>query len=172
DYQNARLSRRFMKLVDSAPAELRESVAKGYYKLLAYKDEYEVARLHLQTAERVAEVLGVASHDVAVCSTGLIGELLPMDKVLAGVDAAAGALAPDGGEAAAVAIRTTDTVHKQAVAERDGWVVGGMAKGAGMIAPDMATMLSFIFTDAPVSSAVLQSLLKTGVEDTFNAITI
>ena len=122
------------------------------------------------TAERVAEVLGVASHDVAVCSTGLIGELLPMDKVLAGVDAAAAALAPDGGEAAAVAIRTTDTVHKQAVAERDGWVVGGMAKGAGMLAPSLATMLVVVTTDAVVDAGVLDGVLRAATAATFDRV--
>ncbi|MGO4340061.1 bifunctional glutamate N-acetyltransferase/amino-acid acetyltransferase ArgJ [Pedococcus sp. 2YAF34] len=122
------------------------------------------------TAERVAEVLGVASHDVAVCSTGLIGELLPMDKVLAGVDAAAGALGPDGGEAAAVAIRTTDTVHKQAVAHRDGWTVGGMAKGAGMLAPALATMLVVVTTDAVVGEGVLDGVLREATATTFDRV--
>jgi glutamate N-acetyltransferase/amino-acid N-acetyltransferase len=122
------------------------------------------------TAERVADMLGVASHDVAVCSTGLIGELLPMDKVLSGVDAAAGALAADGGEAAAVAIRTTDTVHKQAVAERDGWVVGGMAKGAGMLAPSLATMLVVVTTDAVVGDGVLDGVLRAATSVTFDRV--
>ena len=122
------------------------------------------------TAERVAEVLGVASHDVAVCSTGLIGELLPMDKVLAGVDAAAGALGPDGGEAAAVAIRTTDTVHKQAVTHRDGWTVGGMAKGAGMLAPALATMLVVVTTDAVVGEGVLDGVLREATATTFDRV--
>jgi glutamate N-acetyltransferase/amino-acid N-acetyltransferase len=122
------------------------------------------------TAERVADMLGVASHDVAVCSTGLIGELLPMDKVLSGVDAAAGALDADGGEAAAVAIRTTDTVHKQAVAERDGWVVGGMAKGAGMLAPSLATMLVVVTTDAVVGDGVLDGVLRAATSVTFDRV--
>ena len=122
------------------------------------------------TAERVAAVLGVASHDVAVCSTGLIGELLPMDKVLAGVEAAAGALSADGGEDAAVAIRTTDTVHKQAVAERDGWVVGGMAKGAGMLAPSLATMLVVVTTDAVVDEGVLDGVLRAATWTTFDRV--
>ena len=122
------------------------------------------------TAEGVAAVLGVASHDVAVCSTGLIGELLPMDKVLAGVEAAAGALSADGGEDAAVAIRTTDTVHKQAVAERDGWVVGGMAKGAGMLAPSLATMLVVVTTDAVVDEGVLDGVLRAATWTTFDRV--
>ncbi|MGK5643159.1 bifunctional ornithine acetyltransferase/N-acetylglutamate synthase, partial [Streptomyces sp. URMC 126] len=79
------------------------------------------------TAEHVGRALGCPADDVAVASTGLIGLRLPMDKLLSGVDKAAAELSPDGGEKAAVAIKTTDTVHKTAVAERDGWVVGGMA---------------------------------------------
>ena len=94
-----------------------------------------------RTAEHVAEVLAVSAGDVVVCSTGLIGELLPMDKILSGVDAAAAALTPDGHEAAAVAIKTTDTVHKVAAHAGAGWSVSGMAKGAGMLAPALATML-------------------------------
>ena len=95
-----------------------------------------------RTAELVAAELGVSAGDVAVCSTGLIGELLPMDRIAAGVTAAAAALAPDGGADAATAIMTTDTVSKSAAVQRGGWSVGGMAKGAGMLAPARATMLS------------------------------
>ena len=122
------------------------------------------------TAEKVAEVLGVSAGDVVVCSTGLIGELLPMDSVLAGVDAAAAALDPDGGEDAAIAIRTTDTVHKQAVAQRDGWSVGGMAKGAGMLAPSLATMLVVVTTDAVVGAGELDGVLRAATATTFDRI--
>ena len=122
------------------------------------------------TAEHVARALGAASHDVAVCSTGLIGELLPMPKVLAGVDAAVEALRTDGGEDAAVAIRTTDTVHKQAVAHRDGWTVGGMAKGAGMLAPALATMLVVVTTDAVVGEGVLDGVLRAATAVTFDRV--
>jgi len=122
------------------------------------------------TAEYVAAALGVASHDVAVCSTGLIGELLPMPKVLTGVDAAVGALDADGGEDAAVAIRTTDTVHKQAVVHRDGWTVGGMAKGAGMLAPALATMLVVVTTDAVVDEGVLDGVLREATRSTFDRV--
>ncbi|MER6917459.1 bifunctional ornithine acetyltransferase/N-acetylglutamate synthase, partial [Streptomyces sp. NPDC000594] len=86
------------------------------------------------TAEKAAEVLGVGAGQVAVASTGLIGTFLPMDRLLPGVERAAGELSPHGGEKAAIAIKTTDTVHKTAVASGDGWTVGGMAKGAGMLA--------------------------------------
>jgi len=122
------------------------------------------------TAERVAEVLGVSSGDVVVCSTGLIGELLPMPRVLAGVDTAAAALSPDGGEAAAVAIRTTDTVHKVAAASREGWSVGGMAKGAGMLAPALATMLVVVTTDAVVDAGALDGVLRAATAVTFDRV--
>ncbi|GAB3080391.1 bifunctional glutamate N-acetyltransferase/amino-acid acetyltransferase ArgJ [Pedococcus soli] len=122
------------------------------------------------TAEKVADVLGVSAGDVVVCSTGLIGELLPMDKVLGGVDAAAAALHADGGEDAAVAIKTTDTVHKQAIAQRDGWSVGGMAKGAGMLAPALATMLVVVTTDAVVTGGELDAVLRAATAATFDRI--
>lgn len=123
-----------------------------------------------RTAEHVAEVLGVSAGDVVVCSTGLIGELLPMQRLLAGVDAAAAALSPTGGEGAAIAITTTDTVHKQAHAVRDGWSVGGMAKGAGMLAPALATMLVVVTTDAVVEPGALGAALRTATATTFDRI--
>jgi glutamate N-acetyltransferase/amino-acid N-acetyltransferase len=123
-----------------------------------------------RTAERVAEVLGLAAADVAVCSTGLIGERLPMEPLLAGVDLAAGALAPDGGPAAAEAIMTTDTVSKTVVVEAGGWSVGGMAKGAGMLAPGLATMLVVLTTDAVAEPAVLDRALRAATSRTFDRI--
>jgi len=123
-----------------------------------------------RTAEHVAEVLGVSAGDVVVCSTGLIGELLPMERLLAGVDAAAAGLAADGGAAAATAIMTTDTVSKQALAERDGWSVGGMAKGAGMLAPALATMLVVVTTDAVVEADSLDEVLRAATAATFDRI--
>ncbi|MDR6865347.1 bifunctional glutamate N-acetyltransferase/amino-acid acetyltransferase ArgJ [Phycicoccus sp. 3266] len=122
------------------------------------------------TAEHVAEALDTSAGDVVVCSTGLIGELLPMPKVLTGVDAAAAALSADGGEDAAVAIRTTDTVHKQATATRDGWSVGGMAKGAGMLAPALATMLVVVTTDAVVEPGELDGVLRTATAVSFDRV--
>lgn len=122
------------------------------------------------TAEKVAEVLGVSSHDVVVCSTGLIGELLPMDKVLAGVESAAAALSAEGGADAAIAIKTTDTVPKVAVSEREGWSVGGMAKGAGMLAPALATMLVVVTTDAVVTADELGAALRSATAATFDRI--
>ncbi|MGW7276278.1 bifunctional glutamate N-acetyltransferase/amino-acid acetyltransferase ArgJ [Streptomyces sp. NPDC054864] len=122
------------------------------------------------TAEKAAAVLGVATGEVAVASTGLIGQPLPMDKVLAGIPEAAGRLSEDGGERAAVAIKTTDTVHKTAVVTRDGWTVGGMAKGAGMLAPGLATMLVVLTTDAALAPAALDKALRDATRVTFDRI--
>ena len=123
-----------------------------------------------RTAEHVAGVLGVSAGDVVVCSTGLIGELLPMDKIIAGIDAAAGALSPDGHEDAAVAIKTTDTVHKVATHAGEGWSVSGMAKGAGMLAPALATMLVVVTTDAVVDPADLEAALRSATALSFDRI--
>jgi glutamate N-acetyltransferase/amino-acid N-acetyltransferase len=118
------------------------------------------------TAEHVASRLSAAGRrpigagDVAVCSTGLIGERLPMPKLLSGVDAAVRGLARDGGAAAAEAIMTTDTVPKTAVVTGDGYRVGGMAKGAGMLAPGLATMLVVLTTDAVDGAATLDAALR------------
>ncbi len=123
-----------------------------------------------RTAEHVAELLGISSADVAVCSTGLIGERLPMDKLLAGCDAAAASLSVDGGEAAAVAIMTTDSVSKQAVSTGSGYTVGGMAKGAGMLAPGLATMLVVLSTDADVDAAGLDAALRAATRVSFDRV--
>jgi glutamate N-acetyltransferase/amino-acid N-acetyltransferase len=123
-----------------------------------------------RTAEHVATALGLGAGDVAVCSTGLIGERLPMAKLLAGVDAAAAALGPSGGDDAAEAIRTTDTRAKQAVVRRAGWTVGGMAKGAGMLAPALATMLCVVTTDALVDADVLDAALRSATRVTFDRV--
>ncbi|GHA80037.1 bifunctional glutamate N-acetyltransferase/amino-acid acetyltransferase ArgJ [Streptomyces termitum] len=127
------------------------------------------------TAEKVAEVLGgqgteVGAGEIAVASTGLIGVLLPMDKLLPGVEKAAAELSAHGGEKAAIAIKTTDTVHKTAVASKDGWTVGGMAKGAGMLAPGLATMLVVLTTDADVDAAGLDAALRDATRLTFDRV--
>ncbi|WP_328316526.1 bifunctional glutamate N-acetyltransferase/amino-acid acetyltransferase ArgJ [Streptomyces sp. NBC_00388] len=122
------------------------------------------------TAEKAAAVLGGNAGEVAVASTGLIGLLLPMDKVLPGIERAASELSPHGGEKAAIAIKTTDTVHKTAVAGGDGWSVGGMAKGAGMLAPGLATMLVVLTTDADLDSAALDSALRAATRTTFDRV--
>src|SRR6202012_4748479 len=114
--------------------------------------------------------------EIYLASTGVIGEPLDATKFNGVLDTLAGEVAPDGWMGAAKAIMTTDTFPKVATATvklgKAKVTINGMAKGAGMIAPDMATMLSFIFTDAPITAGALQSLLKSGVEDTFNAVTI
>ncbi|MEV0989767.1 bifunctional glutamate N-acetyltransferase/amino-acid acetyltransferase ArgJ [Streptomyces sp. NPDC049949] len=108
--------------------------------------------------------------EIAVASTGLIGVLLPMDKLLPGIDTAVAALSADGGEDAAIAIKTTDTVHKTAVVTQDGWTVGGMAKGAGMLAPGLATMLVVLTTDADVDGATLDMALRSATRTTFDRV--
>ena len=122
------------------------------------------------TAQLVAEALGVNANDVLVCSTGLIGEQLPLDVMRAGVPAAVEALAAssEAGAGAAQAIMTTDTVSKQACAARDGWAVGGMAKGAGMLAPGLATMLVVLTTDADLPADVLDRALREACRVTFD----
>ncbi|WP_190212542.1 bifunctional glutamate N-acetyltransferase/amino-acid acetyltransferase ArgJ [Kitasatospora indigofera] len=123
------------------------------------------------TAEKVAEELKVNAGEVAVASTGLIGLRLPMDLLLPGVGQAARALSEDGGEAAAIAIKTTDSVHKTAqVTSPAGWTVGGMAKGAGMLAPGLATMLVVLTTDADVDSAGLDGALRAATRTTFDRV--
>lgn len=123
------------------------------------------------TAEKAAEVLGGHSAgEIAVASTGLIGLLLPMDKLLPGIEKAAAALSEHGGEKAAIAIKTTDTVHKTAVAGGEGWTVGGMAKGAGMLAPGLATMLVVLTTDADVEAPALDSALRAATRTTFDRV--
>jgi glutamate N-acetyltransferase/amino-acid N-acetyltransferase len=153
------------------------------------------------TAERAAEILGglvsgpaggssagsgapqgstpggsapaeVGAGQIAVASTGLIGELLPMDKVLPGIGKAAAELSEHGGEKAAIAIKTTDTVHKTAVATGPGgaWTVGGMAKGAGMLAPGLATMLVVLTTDADVAAGDLDRALRAATRTTFDRV--
>ncbi|HZG93792.1 MAG TPA: bifunctional glutamate N-acetyltransferase/amino-acid acetyltransferase ArgJ [Mycobacteriales bacterium] len=123
------------------------------------------------TAAAAAAQLGCAAGEVAVASTGLIGVRLPMDLLLAGVAAAASRLGPDDGPAAAEAICTTDTVAKQAVVTTaDGVTVGGMAKGAGMLAPALATMLVVLTTDAAVAAPDLDAALRPAVAQTFDRV--
>ncbi|MGW0311775.1 bifunctional glutamate N-acetyltransferase/amino-acid acetyltransferase ArgJ [Streptomyces flavidovirens] len=123
------------------------------------------------TAEKAAEVLqGHSAGEIAVASTGLIGITLPMDKLLPGIEKAATELSAHGGEKAAIAIKTTDTVHKTAVAGGEGWTVGGMAKGAGMLAPGLATMLVVLTTDADVEADVLDKALRDATRVTFDRV--
>ena len=127
------------------------------------------------TAEKLAEVLGVGAAEVAVCSTGLIGERLPMDDLLPGVETCVAALGTDETSAlqAAIAVMTTDRVPKQAALRHpDGWSIGGFAKGAGMCAPNMATMLSVITTDAVLDQVQLDHGLRVAAGDTFNRLDV
>ncbi|GLW19965.1 MULTISPECIES: bifunctional glutamate N-acetyltransferase/amino-acid acetyltransferase ArgJ [Microbispora] len=121
------------------------------------------------TAEKAAEVLGDSAAEIAVCSTGLIGERLPLDALLGGVGTAAAQLSRDGGLAAADAIRTTDTVSKISFRRGEGgYMVGGMAKGAGMLAPGLATMLCVLTTDAELGSEELDTVLRKATAVTFD----
>ena len=121
------------------------------------------------TAEHLAAALGEGAGEIAVCSTGLIGERLPMDKLLPGVDAAVAEASRAGGLAAADAIRTTDTVVKIAFRRgRGGYNIGGMAKGAGMLAPALATMLCVLTTDADLPPAELDAALRSATAVTFD----
>ncbi len=122
------------------------------------------------TAEWAAMALGVSAGDVAVCSTGLIGERLPVDSLLAGVDSAVPLLAVSGADDAARAIMTTDSVPKQSVAVGAGFLVGGMAKGAGMLAPGLATMLVVVTTDAVVEPTSLDAVLRQATSTTFDRV--
>lgn len=128
-----------------------------------------------EMAEHTASLLQASGSDIGagevlVCSTGLIGELLPMDKVRTGIDGVIALASHDGGAAAAQAIMTTDTVPKTSVRAGEGYVIGGMAKGAGMLAPGLATMLVFITTDAEVASADLDAALREATSKTFDRI--
>ena len=122
-----------------------------------------------ESGAATAAALGLSADDVAVASTGLIGVRLPMDRLLVGIADAAAAMTTDGGPAAASAIMTTDTVAKQVeITTDDGWTVGGMAKGAGMLAPGLATMLVVLTTDAKVEPRVLDRALRTACRLTFD----
>jgi glutamate N-acetyltransferase/amino-acid N-acetyltransferase len=128
------------------------------------------------TASIAAKALGCSPNEVFLASTGVIGEPLDASKFDGVLDTLAEQVAPGEWMSAAKAIMTTDTFPKVATATvklgKAKVTINGIAKGSGMIAPDMATMLSFVFTDAPISAAALQALLKSGVDDTFNAVTV
>ena len=123
-----------------------------------------------RSAEVCAEALGLSAGDIAICSTGLIGERLPMELLEDGIAGAVGQLSVRGGDAAAIAIMTTDTVPKTASVQREGFSVGGMAKGAGMLAPALATMLVVLTTDAMAPPQVLDSVLRRACGLTFDRV--
>jgi glutamate N-acetyltransferase / amino-acid N-acetyltransferase len=134
-----------------------------------FQDTHRTAE-HVASRLTAATRLAIGAVDVAVCSTGLIGERLPMDKLLPGVDAAVRGLSKDGGAAAAEAIMTTDTRAKTTAQAGDGYTVGGMAKGAGMLAPALATMLCVLTTDAVADPATLDAALRDACRVTFDRI--
>ncbi|MBM3679195.1 MAG: bifunctional glutamate N-acetyltransferase/amino-acid acetyltransferase ArgJ, partial [Actinobacteria bacterium] len=125
-----------------------------------------------QTAAAAAAALGLSADEIVVMSTGVIGTRLPMEKLRTGVVAAAAALSSGGGDEAATAIMTTDSFPKSAIAARDGFTVGGMAKGAGMIHPCLATMLVVVTTDYPLVAAEVDGFLRPVVDATFNRISV
>lgn len=125
-----------------------------------------------ETSAAAAAVLGVRPEEVVVLSTGVIGPRLPMDRVRSGVEAAAAALSPGGGPAAAEAILTTDSGPKTAMATGEGFTVGGMAKGAGMIHPALATMLAVVTTDYPLEPGEAERFLRPAVDASFNRISV
>jgi glutamate N-acetyltransferase/amino-acid N-acetyltransferase len=128
------------------------------------------------TVDRVAERLSIAAEEVCICSTGIIGLPLPMDRILNGVDETAQSLSKEGGLAAAEAIMTTDTVAKEIAVEvkcSTGTIrIGAISKGSGMIAPNMATMICILTTDAAIDHEALQNIVRGSVASTFNSITI
>lgn len=124
----------------------------------------------VDTAQAVARLVGCQPSQIGVCSTGLIGVRLPMNALLSGITTAHAALSDDGGDDAARAIMTTDTVPKQAAAHGDGYAIGGMAKGAGMLAPALATMLVVLTTDAAIEAPDLDACLRKASALTFDRI--
>lgn len=126
------------------------------------------------TCEELAQAIGCESEEILVCSTGLIGIPLELDKITSHIDDLVASAGPsrDDARRAATAILTTDTHAKEVLIEADGFAVGGMAKGAGMIAPNMATMLVVLTTDAKVSPTQLSGALRNGVADTFNELIV
>lgn len=158
----------------------RENVANGQLKAVLYNAGNANACNGTQgdadareSVTTLATKLGLSPEDIGVCSTGLIGELLPMDKVTAGIEAltAEGALG-DNGAAAAQAIMTTDTVDKETVIFADGWTVGAMGKGVGMMAPSLATMLVCLTTDASITPAMAHIALAKATAVTFDTLDI
>ena len=133
---------------------------------------FEGAAVASMMAGEVAHLLAYGVEDVLVCSTGPIGTQLPADTVASGVATAVGELDADAGHEAAIAILTTDTVTKEVIVSGDGFTVGGMAKGAGMVRPDMATMLAVLTTDAVATPQVLEEALRAAVDRSFHSLNI
>jgi glutamate N-acetyltransferase/amino-acid N-acetyltransferase len=159
------VSRRSVAAADPQAVVVNSGIANA---ATGARGEHDAIAMQLRTAER----LSLSADEVLVLSTGVIGVPLPVAKVLDGIDEAVGELAPDGGNAAADAILTTDTGSKQAVVERDGFTVGGMAKGAGMIHPCLATMLAVVTTDYELERDAAERHLRAAVERSFNRISV
>lgn len=168
--------------VVAAPVKLsRDAVADGTLQAVIYNSGNANACNGEQgdkdaaaMVAAVSEHTGIPVANVAACSTGLIGEPLPMEQALAGIGVVAGNLGADKahGQAAAEAIMTTDTVIKEAVVESDGWSIGAMGKGVGMMAPSLATMLVCVTTDAVASPQALHSALQAASDQTFNTLDV
>ena len=163
------------EIVAHAPAVQAVVVNSGIANACTGQQGYDCCR---QTAEKTAQLLGIASDAVLVASTGVIGNQIPVEKLLAGVEqlAAAKKDTAEAGTMAAEAIMTTDTVSKQAAVQIElggkTVTIGGMCKGSGMIHPNMCTMLAFVTTDAVISREMLQTALREDVVDTFNMISV
>ena len=163
------------KIVENSPAVQAVIVNSGIANACTGKAGYDCCR---QTAEKTAQLLGISPDAVLVASTGVIGNQIPVDKLLAGVEklAAAKADTQEAGTLAAEAIMTTDTVSKQAAVQIElggrTVTVGGMCKGSGMIHPNMCTMLGFVTTDIAISKELLQEALSEDVVDTFNMVSV
>jgi len=159
------VSRRHLGIAEPQAVVINAGVANAATGAAGVKDAE-------RTAAETAQLLGLRAEEVIVLSTGIIGVPLPMDRLLAGVEAAAAALSADGGETAAAAILTTDRGPKLAQVSGPGFTVGGMAKGAGMIHPQLATMLAVVTTDYPLESGEPAELLRSAVDASFNRISV
>lgn len=168
--------------VVAAPVKLsRKAVADGTLQAVIYNSGNANACNGEQgDKDAAAMVAAVSKHtdipapNIAACSTGLIGELLPMEKALAGIEVVSGGLGADEshGQAAAEAIMTTDTVIKESLFQSEGWSMGAMGKGVGMMAPSLATMLVCVTTDAVASPEALHSALQSACDKTFNTLDV
>ncbi len=163
------------EIVENAPSVQAVIVNSGIANACTGRQGYDCCR---QTAEKTAQLMGISPDAVLVASTGVIGNQIPVEKLLSGVEklAAARAATKEAGTQAAEAIMTTDTVSKQAAVQVElggrTVTVGGMCKGSGMIHPNMCTMLAFVTTDAAISKELLQEALREDVADTFNMISV
>ena len=163
------------EIVENAPSVQAVIVNSGIANACTGRQGYDCCR---QTAEKTAQLMGISPDAVLVASTGVIGNQIPVEKLLSGVEklAAARAATKEAGTQAAEAIMTTDTVSKQAAVQVElggrTVTVGGMCKGSGMIHPNMCTMLAFVTTDAAISKELLQEALREDVEDTFNMVSV